>query len=131
MEFRLDEEQLLLQDTLRRFGAARFPVERIAQREHRRVDRGAGRELAELGVLGLAGAAREAARRYAQSREQYGVPIGSFQALQHLLADMYVRTELARSAIYAAARVLDDPEIGDPLRASDAAKLLSGEATLA
>jgi alkylation response protein AidB-like acyl-CoA dehydrogenase len=58
------------------------------------------------------------------------VPIGSFQAIQHVLADMYVRTALARSATYAAAAVLDDPGIGDPVRASAAAKLLAGEAAL-
>jgi alkylation response protein AidB-like acyl-CoA dehydrogenase len=81
-------------------------------------------------LLGVSGAALEASRRYALDREQFGVPIGSFQAIQHMLADMYVRTALARSATYAAAAVLDDPEIGDPLRASSAAKLLAGEAAV-
>ncbi|TMA34357.1 MAG: acyl-CoA dehydrogenase [Deltaproteobacteria bacterium] len=272
MEFRLDEEQLALQDTVRRFCAARFPFERIAERDGRRVDRAAWREMAELGVfgllearagegpgvigaaivfeqlgahlvtgpvlwstlaaryvegaaagdrlvggveqgdasgepaivehaeeidsllilradgvfvcarsdlpscdalapldpqtpvarcgalprgvrvgdagdastaktvgtvlcaallLGVAGTALETTRRYALQREQFGVPIGSFQAVQHLLADMYVRTALARSATYAAAAVLDDPEVGDANRASAAAKLLAGEAALA
>src|SRR5262249_34540853 len=79
-------------------------------------------------LLGLASSALESARRYALEREQFGVPIGSFQAIQHMLADMYVRSTAARSATYAAAAVLDDPEIGDPARASAAAKLLSGEA---
>ena len=37
-------------------------------------------------------AALETSRRYALEREQFGVPIGSFQAIQHMLADMYVRT---------------------------------------
>jgi alkylation response protein AidB-like acyl-CoA dehydrogenase len=273
MDFRLDEEQLELQDTVRRFCAARFPAERIAERDGQRVDRNAWRELAGLGVFGLLvpqdeggpglgvvagaivfeqlgahlvsgpalwstlaaryvdGAARgdrliggieqpdrdgepvvvehageidallilraegvfvcagpdlprfdalspldpltpvgrcdavprgervgdvrdaaslrevgtvlsaamllgvsdaalEVARRYALDREQFGVPIGSFQAIQHVLADMYVRTALARSATYAAAAVLDDPEVGDPICASAAAKLLAGEAAL-
>jgi alkylation response protein AidB-like acyl-CoA dehydrogenase len=273
MEFRLDEEQLELQDTVRRFCAARFPRERIAQREGAAVDRTAWRELAELGVfgllapaadgglglgmvegalvfeqlgaqlvsgpvlwstlaaphvggaasgerlvggveqidaddapvvveyageidallvlrgdgvfvcadadlprfdalapfdpltpvgrsetlprgvrvgdardasalrragavlaasllLGVSDAALEAARRHALDREQFGVPIGSFQAIQHLLADMYVRTSLARSATYAAAAVLDDPEIGDASLAIAGAKLLAGEAAL-
>jgi len=52
MEFRLDEQQLELQDTVRRFCAARFPAERVAQRDGA-VDRSAWRELAELGVFGL------------------------------------------------------------------------------
>ena len=53
---------------------------------------------------------------------------GSFQAIQHLLADMYVRTAMARSAVYAAAATLDDPAVGDPRRAAAAAKLLAGDA---
>ena len=57
--------------------------------------------------------ALDVARDYALEREQFGVPIGSFQAVKHLLADMYVRTGLARSATYAAAAVLDDPAVGD------------------
>jgi alkylation response protein AidB-like acyl-CoA dehydrogenase len=81
-------------------------------------------------LLGVSAAALESSRRHALDREQFGVPIGSFQAVQHLLADMYVRTALARSATYAAAAVLDDPAIGDPTRTSDAAKLLAGEAAL-
>jgi alkylation response protein AidB-like acyl-CoA dehydrogenase len=270
MEFRLDEEQLELQDTVRRFCVARFPLERIARRDGQPVDRTAWREMAELGVLGplvpgtdsglgvaggaivfeqlgahlvsgpilwaalaapyvegaasgdrliggidrgegdepivvehaaeidallvlraegvfacegpdlprfdalapfdpltpvgrcdalprgvqvgdardaaatralgtvlsaalllgVSDAALEAARRYALEREQFGVPIGSFQAIQHLLADMYVRTALARSATYAAAAVLDFPEVGETIRAGDTAKLLAGEAAL-
>src|SRR5262249_41217378 len=81
-------------------------------------------------LLGVSDAALEAARRYALDREQFGVPVGSFQAVQHLLADMYVRTALARSATYAAAAVLDDPDVGDAVRASAIAKLLAGEAAL-
>jgi len=81
-------------------------------------------------LLGISESALESSRRYALDREQFGVSIGSFQAVQHLLADMYVRTALARSATYAAAAVLDDPGVGDPLRASAAAKLLAGEAAL-
>jgi alkylation response protein AidB-like acyl-CoA dehydrogenase len=89
-----------------------------------------GTVLAAAQLLGLSDAALESSRRYALAREQFGVAIGSFQAIQHLLADMYVRTALARSATYAAAAVLDDPGIGDPVRASAAAKLLAGEAAL-
>jgi alkylation response protein AidB-like acyl-CoA dehydrogenase len=81
-------------------------------------------------LLGLSETALESSRRYALEREQFGVPIGSFQAIQHLLADMYVRTALARSATYAAAAVLDDPEVGDPARAAAGAKLLATEAAL-
>lgn len=89
-----------------------------------------GTTLAAALLLGVADAALEIARRWALAREQFGVPIGSFQAIQHMLADMYVRTALARSAVYAAAATIDDPEVGDPARAGAAAKLLAGEAAL-
>jgi alkylation response protein AidB-like acyl-CoA dehydrogenase len=89
-----------------------------------------GTVLSAAMLLGLSDVALESSRRYALHREQFGVPIGSFQAVQHLLADMYVRTVLARSAIYAAAAVLDDPAISNPLRACAAAKLLAGEAAV-
>jgi alkylation response protein AidB-like acyl-CoA dehydrogenase len=74
-------------------------------------------------LLGLADRALDVARDYALEREQFGVPIGSFQAIKHLLADMYVRTALARSATYAAAAVLDG-------RSAAGAKLLAGEAAV-
>jgi alkylation response protein AidB-like acyl-CoA dehydrogenase len=41
---------------------------------------------------------------------------------------MYVRTELARAALHAAALTIDDPSIGDPQRATAGAKLLADEA---
>jgi len=81
--------------------------------------------------LGIADAALEVAVAYSLERRQFGVPIGSFQALKHLMADMYVRVSLARSATFAAAAVLDDPPVGDAPRSVAAAKLLAGEAALA
>ena len=59
------------------------------------------------------------------------MPIGSFQAVKHLLADMYVRVELARSATYAAAAIFDDERAGDVATAASTAKLLAGEAGIA
>ncbi|QMU79472.1 acyl-CoA/acyl-ACP dehydrogenase [Streptacidiphilus sp. PB12-B1b] len=44
---------------------------------------------------------------YAQTREQFGRPIGSFQAIKHKLADVYVAVESARSAVHYAAWSLD------------------------
>jgi len=89
-----------------------------------------GRVLCAALLLGVSSTALETSRRYALDREQFGVPIGSFQAIQHILADMYVRGSLARSATYAAAAVLDDPEISDPECATAVAKLLAGEAAI-
>ncbi len=80
--------------------------------------------------LGIAQATLDVAVAYALEREQFGVPIGSFQALKHIMADMYVRVGLARSATYAAAAVLDDPEVGHVVRSLAGAKLLAGEAAV-
>ena len=46
----------------------------------------------------------ELAVEYAKEREQFDRPIGSFQAIKHLCADMVVRTEVARAAVYARGR---------------------------
>jgi alkylation response protein AidB-like acyl-CoA dehydrogenase len=81
-------------------------------------------------LLGIAARALDVARDYALEREQFGVPIGSFQAVKHMLADMYVRTGLARSATYAAAAVLDDRGSGDAPAQLATAKLLSGDAAM-
>ena len=59
------------------------------------------------------------------------MPIGSFQAIKHILADMFVRVELARSAAYAAAAMYDDERAGDAVTAASAAKLLAGDAGIA
>lgn len=56
--------------------------------------------------LGLAEAMLDATVAYARVREQFGRPIGSFQAVQHSCADMLVRVRVARELVAAAARVL-------------------------
>ena len=53
-------------------------------------------------LLGIAETTLEMAVAFAKEREQFGRPIGGFQALKHLMADMFVRQEGARSAVYAA-----------------------------
>lgn len=82
-------------------------------------------------ALGIAAATTEAATAYAKERIQFGRPIGSFQAVKHMLADMLVRAEVARAAVYAAGCVLDDPAAGDAGGAVAAAKLLACDAALA
>jgi alkylation response protein AidB-like acyl-CoA dehydrogenase len=89
-----------------------------------------GATLAAALLLGLAGAVTDMAVSYAKDRQQFDRPIGSFQAVKHLLADMLVRTEVARAAVYAAGVHLDDPGVGDVERAVTTAKLLAGEAAL-
>ncbi len=95
-----------------------------------------GTALSAATLLGVSARALEVARTYALEREQFGVPIGSFQAVKHILADMYVRTVMARSAVYAAAAVADDPVaagagVDPPERAVAIAKFLAGEAAIA
>jgi len=89
-----------------------------------------GAALTAATLAGVASRALEVARTYALERQQFGVPIGSFQAVKHLLADMYVRTTLAQSATYAAAAVVDQPGADDPVRAAAGAKLLAAEAAV-
>jgi len=56
-----------------------------------------------LEAVGIGSKALELAIDYAKSREQFGRPIGVYQAVSHQLADTYVETELARSLAYWAA----------------------------
>ena len=79
-------------------------------------------------MVGIAREATDRAATYARDRMQFGRPIGSFQAVKHLLADMVVRTELARAAAYAAAAVADDPSTGDLAAASATAKVMAERA---
>ena len=78
--------------------------------------------------LGIAEESLALALEHAKSREQFGRTIGSFQAIKHILADMFARLEHARAAVYAAGATLDHPEVGDPERAARGAKLLADEA---
>ncbi|MER7514941.1 acyl-CoA dehydrogenase family protein [Streptomyces sp. NPDC126499] len=72
--------------------------------------------------LGSAARTTEAAVAYARTRTQFGQPIGGFQAVKHLCAQMLVRTEVARAAVYAAAVTADPVEIaGARLLADEAA----------
>jgi alkylation response protein AidB-like acyl-CoA dehydrogenase len=60
-------------------------------------------------ALGAMDALFGATLDYLKTRQQFGVPIGKFQALQHRMADMYVHLEQARSmALLAAVRVAED-----------------------
>ncbi|MGW0659067.1 acyl-CoA dehydrogenase family protein [Streptodolium elevatio] len=78
--------------------------------------------------LGIAGKLTELSTQYAKEREQFGRIIGSFQAVKHLCADMLVRTEIARAAVYAAAVTLDDPVVGDAAVVVPTAKLMADDA---
>jgi alkylation response protein AidB-like acyl-CoA dehydrogenase len=81
-------------------------------------------------LLGVSEAATDLAVAYAKERVQFDRPIGTFQALKHLMADMLVRTEVARGAVYAAGVTLDDPTVGSTDRAVAAAKVTAAEAAI-
>ena len=81
-------------------------------------------------LAGSAQAVTELAVAYAKEREQFGRPIGGFQAVKHILADMQTRASVAQAAVYAAGVMVDDPEVGDPVRAASVAKITSGEAAV-
>jgi alkylation response protein AidB-like acyl-CoA dehydrogenase len=67
-----------------------------------------GSVMAAAEAAGAAAAVLELARSYAGERKQFGRTIGSFQALRHLLADMYVKQDSAWSTVLFAAAALDD-----------------------
>jgi alkylation response protein AidB-like acyl-CoA dehydrogenase len=62
--------------------------------------------------VGAAQRALEVTVAYTKARVQFGRPIGSFQALQHRMADLHVLVESARSLCYAAAAADDDADPG-------------------
>ncbi|MEU4561563.1 acyl-CoA dehydrogenase family protein [Actinoplanes sp. NPDC023936] len=78
-------------------------------------------------LLGLGRAMLEASVEYARARQQFGGPIGRFQAVQHRLADVAVALEFARPLLYAGAAALDHPrdvlDAAELNPASDAAGL--------
>ncbi len=89
------------------------------------VDRAAVAIGAEL--LGLADAMVTLTAAYAKDRQQFGKPIGSFQAVKHLLAGAQVLLEFARPVVYGAAWALDSGS-ADASRAASVAKAYASDA---
>jgi alkylation response protein AidB-like acyl-CoA dehydrogenase len=82
--------------------------------------------------LGLADRLTELAVAYARERVQFDRPIGGFQAIKHMLADMLTRTEVARAAVYSAGAALDEePEAVGSERITLGAKIVAGDAAIA
>ncbi|MFF3939045.1 acyl-CoA dehydrogenase family protein [Streptomyces phaeofaciens] len=73
--------------------------------------------------LGTATRACELAVQHARTRQQFGQPIGAFQAVKHLCAELLARVEVARAAVYAAAVTADPADVA-------AARLLADEAAV-
>jgi alkylation response protein AidB-like acyl-CoA dehydrogenase len=85
-------------------------------------------------MLGSMSTAAELTLEYLKTRRQFGAPIGSFQALKHRAAAMFIENELARSAATAAVAAVDanDPKLAETVsiakaRCSDAFVLIGNE----
>ncbi|MFX1764309.1 acyl-CoA dehydrogenase [Paraburkholderia sp. A1RI-2L] len=76
-------------------------------------------------AVGAMDVARDHTLEYLRTRKQFGVPIGSFQALQHRMADVLLEIEQARSAVINAAAAIDAPRVPRE-RALSAAKYSIG-----
>jgi alkylation response protein AidB-like acyl-CoA dehydrogenase len=78
-------------------------------------------------AVGVMQALVDATVAYVQTRQQFGVAIGRFQALQHRIADMLIHLEQARSMSYLAALRCADDNIPERRRALSAAKAVIGQ----
>jgi len=79
--------------------------------------------------VGVAQGAIDEAIKFAKQRVQFGQPVTSFQAVQHMLADMQTQTEAARSLVYSVARFIDSGA-KDVSRASAMAKLFATDTAM-
>ena len=85
-----------------------------------------GRIAISAEMLGNSEAAFETTLDYLKQRKQFGVLIGSFQALQHRAAEMFCEIELTKSSVIAAMRAADERS-NDVQRLSSLAKTVAGE----
>ncbi|WP_323141370.1 acyl-CoA dehydrogenase family protein [Massilia phyllosphaerae] len=118
-DLRLDGVQLDAGAVVGTVGAGWTILEAVA-------DYGAGLLCAE--AVGAMDALFAATLDYLKTRQQFGVPIGKFQALQHRMADMYIHLEQARSLALLAAVRLDGDDALERRRAVSAAKYRVGQA---
>jgi pimeloyl-CoA dehydrogenase small subunit len=92
----------------------------------RAVDRAIAALCAE--AVGIMNALNEATLNYLKTRKQFGVAIGTFQALKHKMADMLIAAEQAQSMAIIAAVHADSEDAADRHRAISAAKAYIGQA---
>jgi len=78
-------------------------------------------------AVGVMQALVDATVQYVQSRQQFGQPIGRFQALQHRIADMLIHLEQARSMSYLAALQCREENVVERRKALSAAKVVVGQ----
>ncbi len=100
--------------------AGRTPLDRLLR---------AGRAAAAAEMLGVGAGAMDMTVNYLKERKQFGVLIGSFQALQHRASHLYSEMEVARAAVLKAQQLLDaGDEKADA--AVSVAKAMTGLATM-
>ena len=120
-------------DPTRRVGSVRITGEPL--HVVRGVSRDRARTLAAVMVAaecaGGAGWCLDTTSAYAKVREQFGRPIGQFQAVKHRLADMVIVVEQMRGAVWDAARAAADPATATLPAAVAAALALDGFAACA
>jgi alkylation response protein AidB-like acyl-CoA dehydrogenase len=107
-----------------------LPVQALLGAEgqsHATLERSIGRGILALcaEAVGTMDAAKEATLDYLRTRRQFGVPIGSFQALQHRMVDLHLEIEQSRSAVINAAGALDRQRVARE-KALSAAKFTIG-----
>lgn len=85
--------------------------------------------LAAAEALGIAHAALDVALVHARERQQFGKPIGTYQAVSHRIVDAYADAEIARSLVYWAVQCVDTQD-GDAAKAVPAAKAAATAATV-
>jgi len=90
------------------------------------VDRGIAAVCAE--AVGCMDALRTATLEYLKTRQQFGVPIGKFQVLQHRMVDILIHCEQAKSMALLAAVRVDSPDAKERRRSVSAAKEFIGRA---
>lgn len=79
-------------------------------------------------ALGVMETLCDATLDYLKTRQQFGVPIGKFQALQHRMAEMFIQLEQARSMAMLVAVKAASPDASERRRVASAAKARIGEA---
>jgi alkylation response protein AidB-like acyl-CoA dehydrogenase len=116
---RADVEPVVAIDPTRRFATVRGEGEPLAADVADRVRAAIAAE-----VVGVCQRALEMTLAYVKERKQFGVPVGSFQAVSHRCAQMLLHTESARSTAYYAAWAAD----AEPSRLGEAAALAAAAA---
>jgi alkylation response protein AidB-like acyl-CoA dehydrogenase len=112
-------EPVVTIDPTRRFAQVHGESEPLAPGGAARVHAGVAAE-----VVGICQRALEMTLAYVKDRKQFGVPVGSFQAVAHRCAQMLLHTESARSTAYFAAWAAD----ADPDRLAEASALAAAAA---